>query len=201
LTINKYISDNKSETDLVIAIRDGDIKAFNDLFDKYAKRLYKFSVMYLKSKEDAEEIVQEVFLKIWDNRENLSTLKSLEAYLFTIAKNGILNLIRKSKSEEVYMNYIKIHPGKNVLLDEELDFKELERIYKEAVENLSPKRKEIFQLSREEHLSNMEIAEKMDISIKTVENQMTSALTEIRKKLRSLGFPGLIFIGLFINLN
>ena len=186
------------EADLIVALKDGDIKAFGELFDRYGKRLYHFSMGYLKSSTNAEEIVQEVFLKIWNNREELSIQKSFESYLFTIAKNGILNTIRKSKSEQVYFNYKKLHPDKNVLLDDELDFNELERAYKLSIEKLSPRRKEIYLLSRQESLSNAEIAEKMNISVKTVENQMTSAISEIRKNLRSLGFSGIVFFELFI---
>lgn len=184
--------------DRVLAIKDGDLRAFNELFDRYGKRLYHFSIGYLKSAADSEEIVQEVFLKIWNNREELSAQKSFESYLFTIAKNSILNTIRKSKSEQAYLSYAKLHPGKNVLLDDELNFRELEEAYKEAVEQLSPRRKEIFMLNREQSLSNAEIAEKMNVSVKTVENQMTSALSEIRKNLRSIGFSSIIFFKLFL---
>lgn len=173
------------------------MKAFSELFDRYGKRLYHFSMGYFKSSVNAEEIVQEVFLKIWNNKEELSTQKSFESYLFTIAKNGILNTIRKTKSEQAYVNYAKLHPGKNILLDEELDFKELEKAYRQSIEKLSPRRKEIYLLSRDQSLSNAEIAEKMSISIKTVENQMTYAISEIRKNLRSLGFSGIIFFELF----
>ena len=187
-----------SEDEWIYALKEGDLSAFNELFDRYAKRLYHFSMGYLKSTADAEEIVQEVFLKIWDNRIELSTQKSFESYLFTIARNGILNTIRKSKSEQAYLNYVKINPGKNVLLDEELNFNELEKAYHEAIEQLSPRRKEIYLLRKEQSLSNAEIATKMNISVKTVENQMTSALSEIRRNLRSLGFSGIIFIELFL---
>ena len=190
-------NDHIVEADLIVSLREGDMKAFSELFDRYAKRLYHFALGYLKSVEESEEIVQEVFLKIWNNREEISLLKSFEAYLFTIAKNGILNTIRKSKSEHAYLNYAKLHPGKNILLDEELDFKELEIAYKQSIDKLSPKRKEIYILSREQSFSNAEIAEKMNISVKTVENQMTSAISEIRKNLRSLGFSGIIFFELF----
>lgn len=185
------------EVDWVFALKDGNLWAFNELFDRYGKRLHRFAVAYLKSTENAEEIVQEVFLKIWNNREEISPDKSFESYLFTIAKNGILNTIRKSKSEQAYLNFAKLNPGKNVLLDEELDFNELERAYKNAVDQLSPRRKEIFLLSRVHSLSNAEIAEKMNISVKTVENQMTSALAEVRKNLRSLGFSVIPFFELF----
>ena len=191
-------SDHIFGKEWIYSLRNGDLQAFNGLFERYAKRIYHFSLGYLKSAEDAEEIVQDVFLKIWSCRENLSDQKSFESYLFTIAKNAILNTIRKSKYELVYQNYVKIHPGENVLLDNEIDFYELERAYKEAIAKFSPRRKEIFLLSREQSLSNAEIARKMDISVKTVENQMTSALSELRKTLRSLGFSGIIFFELFL---
>ena len=187
-----------SKTEWIAALKEGNLQAYNELFDRYGKRLYHFSIDYLKSAEDAEEIVQEVFLKIWDNREELSADKSFESYLFTIARNGILNTIRKSRSEQSYMNYVKVHPGKNVLLDEELDFNELDKAYHKAIGKLSLRRKEIYLLSKEQSLSNAEIATKMNISVKTVENQMTSALSEIRKNLRSLGFSGIIFFELFL---
>ena len=182
----------------IFALKEGDLQSFSLLFDRYGKRLYHFALSYLKSAEDAEEVVQEVFLKIWDNRADLSAEKSLESYLFTIARNGILNTIRKSKYERAYQNFVKIHPGKNVLLEEELNFHELERAYQAAIAQLSPRRKEIFLLSREEVLTNAEIAARMDISVKTVENQMTAAIFEIRKNLRSLGFSGLVFVELFL---
>jgi len=189
--------DEITEAEWIRALNAGNIQAFNQLFDHYGKRLYHFSFGYLKSVQDAEEIVQEVFLKIWNNRKELSVEKSFESYLFTIAKNGILNTIRKSKYEQTYYNYAKFNPGENVLLDQELNFRELEKAYNEAIDQLSPRRKEIFLLSREQSLSNAEIADKMNISVKTVENQMTSSLSEIRKHLRTLGFSGIIFFELF----
>lgn len=191
--------DHYSEAKFILTLRAGDVKAFSELFDRYGKRLYFFAKGYLKSEEDAEEIVQEVFMKIWNNREELTAERSFEAYLFTIAKNGILNTIRKSKSEQAYLSYAKIHVGKNILLDDELNFIELEAAYQKIVLNLSPRRKEIYLLSREQHLSNADIAEKMNISVKTVENQMTSAIAEIRNNMRNLGFSGIFFFELFFN--
>ncbi len=153
---------------------------------------------YLKNKQEAEDIVQEVFLKIWKSRKELLTGTSFESFLFTITRNAILNTIRKEKYQQVYLDYVKLHPGKNVLLDEELDFNELERAYKRSIETLPPKRKEIFLLSRSKNLTNAEIAERMGISVKTVENQMTSALADIRHNLLKLGFSGIIFFEIFL---
>ncbi len=190
--------DHIAEARLIIGLKNGELFAFNHLFDVYAKRLLAFSMGYLSSDIEAEEIVQEVFIKIWNNRDKLSPEKSFESYLFTIAKNGILNTIRKSKSENSYRDYVRLYPEKDVLVDEEFDFKELESIYLQSVEKLSPRRKEIFLLSREQSLSNAQIAAKMNISVKTVENQMTAALSQIRKHLSHFGFIGLFFYELFL---
>lgn len=172
--------------------------AFQVLFDKYSARIYKFSLGYLKNKLEAQEIVQEVFMKIWSVREELSTEKSFDSFLFTIAKNAVLNTIRKSNYHQAYLNYAMLNPGKNVLLDEELNFNELKKAYQRSIENLPLRRKEIFVLSREQGMSNAEIAESLGISVKTVENQMTSALADIRRNLKSSGFSGLIFFDLFL---
>ncbi len=184
--------------ELILKLKEGSSEAFQELFDRYGKRIHHFSMSYLKNIHEAEEIVQEVFLKIWNVREALTLDKSLDSYIFTIAKNAILNTIRKAKNEQIYLNYIKLHPTKNILLDEELDFKELERVYKHSIEQLSPRRKAIFLLSRERNLSNAEIAQCLDISVKTVENQMTSALAQIKKELLSAGFSALIYFELFL---
>lgn len=187
-----------SNHELILQLKEGSSGAFQVLFDRYGKRIHQFSIGYLKNVQEAEEIVQEVFLKIWNVREELKSDKSLDSYVFTIAKNAILNTIRKSKNEQLYLDYAKLYPGKNILLDDELNFLELERAYKQSIEQLSPKRKQIFLLSREENRSNAEIAAQLGISVKTVENQMTSALAHIKKELLSAGFSGLIFFELFL---
>ncbi|MCE4564753.1 RNA polymerase sigma-70 factor [Maribellus sp. CM-23] len=184
--------------ELLKQIQKGSPFAFQALFDNYSRKIYHFSMGYLKNKQEAEDIVQEVFLKIWKSREELLTGTSFESFLFTITRNAILNTIRKEKYQQVYMNYVKLHLGKNVLLDEELDFNELERAYKKSIDKLPPRRKEIFLLSRYENISNVEIAKKMDVSVKTVENQMTSALADIRQNLLKLGFSGIIFFEIFL---
>jgi RNA polymerase sigma-70 factor (ECF subfamily) len=190
--------ENYTDRELVALLNVGSPVAFNILLDRYSPRVYRFAMSYLKNRQDAEEIVQEVFLKIWKIKEELSPEKSLDSFLFTIAKNGILNTIRKARSQQAYLNYAVLYPEKKVLVDDELDFRELEKACKMAVDRLSPKRKEIYRLSREKFLSNAEIAAHLGISVKTVENQMTSALSEIRRTLRSLGFSFLFIFRLFM---
>ncbi|SFF38237.1 RNA polymerase sigma-70 factor [Sunxiuqinia elliptica] len=186
------------DKDLVVQLKSNSSSAFQALFEKYSQRIYRFSLGYLKSTQEAEEIVQDVFLRVWKAREELLVERSFESYLFTIAKNTILNTIRKANYEKAYLEYSSLHSNKNSLLDEELDFKELDRIYRRAIEKLPARRKEVYRLSRDNGLSNREIANELGISVKTVENQMTAALSAIKKELLSYGISGSIFFELFL---
>ncbi len=194
------MEDNKIHNDKILLneLQNGLSLAFQVLFDKYSRKIYAFSFSYLNNSEEAEEIVQEVFLKIWKAREEISTEKSFDSYLFTIAKNAILNTIRKSNYHKSFVEYTKLHPEKNTLLDDELNFNELQQAYEKSVKKLPVRRQEIFRLSRDKGFTNAEIAKKMGISVKTVENQMTSAIADIKRSLQSLGFSGIIFFELFL---
>lgn len=131
---------------IIAEVKNGSTQAFQQLFEQYGQKIYNFSLGYLKNKHDAEEIVQEVFLKIWKIREDLSDHFSFNSFVFTIAKNAILNTIRKEKYKQAYVGYSKLNPEKDILLDEELDFRELERLYRKSIDNLSPKRREVYLL-------------------------------------------------------
>ncbi len=173
---------------ILSSLREGDVSAFNTIYDHYGKRVYYFSLSYLKSEQDAEEIVQEVFLKIWKGRAELTKSDTLEAYIFIIARNGILNFIRKQNHEKVFLKYKNLFPDRSLLVDEEVYFNELQNHYDQAVEKLSPRKREVYRLSREMNLSNKEIAGQMNLSVKTVENQMTAAIAEIKATLRALDY-------------
>lgn len=179
-------------------LTNGSSRAFKIIFDAYGKKIHRFSLTYLKNEQEAEEIVQEVFLKIWKVRADLKPGTSFDSFIFTMAKNAILNTIRKSKNEQLYLSYAKLHPGRDILLEEELNFAELERAYQKSIDQLSPQRKKIFLLSREKFLTNVEIASQLGISVKTVENQMTTSIAQIKKSLMSMGFAGVIFFDLFL---
>jgi RNA polymerase sigma-70 factor (ECF subfamily) len=187
----------KDSLERIRELRLGSYAAFNSIYFEYSKKLYVFAKSYLKNDIDVEGIVQDVFLKLWMNRETLQDGLSFESYLFTITKNAVLNTIRSQKYKAIYLNHQLTFPSKNILLDEELNFKELEKAYDSVVDSLSPRKKEVFRLSRVELLSYSEISAKLGISVKTVENQMSSALAEIRMKISSLGFAGILFLFLF----
>ena len=189
----------KEEKDYIIELKKGSFSAFDHIFSSYKARLYTFAVGYLKVTEDAQELVQEVFVKVWENREMLDETRSFNSYLFTISKNTILNYFRKKANEQSYIDYIK----KNTSLsynktEEDLAYEELQEKASRVIEQLPARQKEIYRLSREQGLSNEEIARQLKISKKTVENQVTLALKFLRERLGNGKLYALLFISLFL---
>lgn len=172
--------------------------AFNTLFHHYSNRLYQFSLKYLKSEAEAEELVQEVFTKIWENRSELKTELSFNAYLFTIAFNAIRKHFRKKLHADKYLTN-EATTDFNIDTDQKIDYDSLRRFLDHIVALLPARRKEIFIKSRYEGLSVKEIAEEMKISKKTVENQLTEALRYIRLQLSKEHLCGLLFFILYIS--
>ncbi len=191
----------KSHTDqeLVEALKSGDHQAFERLFIKYAQKLFNFSKSYLRSENDAEEIVQEVFLKIWNNRLSLKTDTSFQSYLFTIAFNAIKKSFNKKvKTENFKHEVLETIRNEEKPDDFEANYQYLLEKLNEVIENLPERRKEIFIKRKKEDKSIKQIAEELNISIKTVENQITAAIKQIKQELQN-DFPdSLLFFSLFI---
>jgi len=173
-----------SETVLVVALKKGDIQAFDKLFADYGKRLYYFAFCYLKSKEEAEGVVQEVFLRIWRNRKKLKPDLSFRAYLFKIAYHQILEILRHNNCTYSYQNeIIEEAVGLKNNMDERLNYQlVLERV-DELIARLPPRQQEIIILRKKEGVPVKEIARRFDISPKTVENHLTEALKKIKNGL------------------
>lgn len=182
-------------------LKQGDIKAFDDLFNKYSPRLYNFSIKYLKSVEEAEEVVQEVFLYIWDKREGLKPDNSFNAYIFTIAYNIIKKQFIKKSRDNAYKDdliYTLLQQENN--LDNTIDYKFLLEKVELIINALPARRKEIFIKRKYDGLSVKQIAEELGISPNTVENQLASAQKQILIELQKEKLAGLIFFMLFISI-
>lgn len=164
--------------------RHGDHHAFKILYERYAPKLYAFAKKYLQDGEASEEIVQEVFLRIWERRSYVDETGSFSAYVFQAAKNRIFNGFRKKINEQAYLDHLLAteDSGQN-LTEIQVDYREVKFKAEAAIRAMPPKRQEIFRLSREAGLKNQEIADKLGISIKTVENQMGQALKFLREQL------------------
>lgn len=183
---------------LIEQLNKGSEHAFNCLYKYYSPRVFSFALSLSKDCAEAEEAVQEVFLKIWDKRYELSPTGSFESYLFTISKNTILNNIRKMDYHRAFLEYKQHNPGQSPVSDQELEYQELEDVYKKAIEKLSPRKKEIFVLNQTHDLSYPEIAQKLGISIKTVRNQMDAASTEVKYFVSRLGVTVMLILFLFV---
>jgi len=169
---------------MVDRIRSGDQYAFEKMFHTYYSKLCVFSNSYVRSLDAARDVVQEVFIKIWDNREEFEVRQSLKAYLYQAVRNQSLNHIEKSKQKRRLSESLRKHED---LLDEEhpidLNTEELTQKIWKLVEELPERRRSIFILYRKHGLSYKEIAEVMDIKRKTVENQMGKSLQFLRERL------------------
>lgn len=174
--------------------------AFDAIYEKYCKRLYAFVIRYVKREEDAEEIVQEVFIKIWENRTKIDIYSSFESYLFTISYNSAISTLRKRVHEKKYIEYLKsIQESDNLEeLTDELYFKELNSKIQSLLADLTPRQREIFLLSREDGLTHEEIAKKLGISVNTVKNHIVSTLNFLRSNIDSAFVINALFVCLFL---
>lgn len=171
------------EIQLIKAFKKGDALAFESLFNIYHKRLYYFLFGLLKSKEDAEEIVQETFLKIWESRENFWEDYPFESLLFRIAKNAFLNYNRKKVNRTVFEKHFGFFTDfSESSADQYILFQETQSIIETIVNGLPPKRKEIFLMQKVEGLSRQEIASKLGISIITVDSQLLKANKHLKEE-------------------
>jgi RNA polymerase sigma-70 factor, ECF subfamily len=189
----------KSNSELILLIQKDDRVAFYHIYDRYSKRLYGFVLRYIKQKEDAEEIVQEVFVKIWESRNKIDAFTSFESFLFTIAYNTTISLLRKRTNEKKYLEHIKSlqQPANSPNLIDEIHYNELNDRVQILLNELTPRQKEIFQLSREEGLTHDEIAKKLDIAVNTVKKHMANTLAFLKSNIDSTLTVNLLFISLF----
>jgi RNA polymerase sigma-70 factor (ECF subfamily) len=191
---------NSSMQSILKRLRNSDKKAMDEIYCLYYKKLLNFCVSYLKDEDAALDVIQETFIKLWDKHKTLSGESSLDALLYTISKNTILSIFRKRLSEEKYQDFIMHAQANNSSSTENvLNYNLLNEKYKILVDQLPEKRKEIFLLSREKGKSTKEIAEQLNISEKTVKNQMTQALAFLKKNLDNIGGFGALFYWLFVS--
>ncbi|MEO0331838.1 MAG: RNA polymerase sigma-70 factor, partial [Bacteroidota bacterium] len=194
----------KNEKSLIVALKRGDQAAFSRLFFAYEKKLYFFSYKLLQSHADAEEVVQEVFLRIWDKRATLDEQRSFNAYLITIAKNIIYNRASRKVTEHAYREYLqRVAPSARHQTEEVVNFSDLNTISHRFISQLPEKRRKIFLLSRFEGLNNQEIAQQLNISVSTVENQMNKALKVLKTRFSQydIEVPLLLMISLIFYRN
>jgi RNA polymerase sigma-70 factor (family 1) len=169
------------DIELLLKLRNGDASAFAEIYNQYRRKILVYASNLCKSEDLAEEIVQEVFIKIWQKRAQINTALHFGAYIKKITLNHVLNHLKKVAREKVLQQKLfgYIETLRNST-EENLFEKELLKTYDEAIQHLPPQKKMIYHMSRIEDLSHDEIAEKLNISKNTVKNHMVEATRFIR---------------------
>jgi RNA polymerase sigma-70 factor (ECF subfamily) len=174
------------ERALLSQVADGNEKAFTQLFERYSDVTYGFAIFYTKTAESAEEVVQEIFLKLWLQREKLRDIQSFPDHLFIITRNHVIDFLRKHLREKRYQQQLIQHFREvSFTPEQQLIFKESGEIVEKAVALLPPQQQVIYRLRRNEDMPLDEIAYTMNLSRLTVRNHLNKALGSIRNYLRA----------------
>lgn len=192
-------SNTSIESETFESFKKGEEAAFTYFYDKYFRRITSFSVQFIYDKDEAENLAQEAFINLWQNRENIDSINGIQSFLYTYAKSKCLNLIRHNKVKDKFKNDLLNHKERELDIEilnsiqfDTLELTELERIINESINDLPPKTREVFIKKRFENKKNAEIAEEMQVTLKAVEAHMTKALKILKTKLSDYMF--LIFI-------
>lgn len=187
----------------ITSLKKGDKKAFEEIYNEFFGVHYHLCLQYIHNEKAAEEIVQDTFLKLWEIRNTLNDQINIRSFLYTITKNNCLNYLRNQKISMKHienMKYMEMQFNYEALekLGNYLQFEELRSKIEEAIAQLPAELVETFQLSRFEELSYKEIAEKQNISIKTVEARISKALRILRVELKDF-LPMICLISSILN--
>jgi len=196
-TAGMLVTSLDNEIELLSHVAEGDEKAFRRLFDHYWGKIYSVAFTLTKSAALSEEIVQDVFLKIWFKKEQLPAIVKFESYLFIVARNYILNQLRKKTYDQHFTEHLEKHFSATASSPEqEMLLKETNHLINKAIEQLPARQREVYQLSRNEGLDVNTIARQLGISKLTVKSHLTKALQFIRHYLQP--FPDKLLLFFFI---
>lgn len=182
---SKYSIPLEDESTFLRKASAGDRMAFSALYTYYFPRLYRFVFFINQSREDTEEILQEIFLKIWDKKESLQKIRSFEDYLFRMAKNKLFDLAKKNKVKvKVIQRLMPQQASTGNDSTDEVTYKEYHRVAMEAITHLPERKREVFLMSVEDEMSLDEIAAALKISRSAVKKHLYSAVRAIKEHLR-----------------
>jgi RNA polymerase sigma-70 factor (family 1) len=188
-----------SDSELMQEIKADNMFAFDVLYKKYCKKVYNFGFSILKSQDESENLMQDVFLNLWENRHKVENASSIKSYVFTITYNSAISIIRKKTRESQFFEYLKsLQEIVEEPVDVKLEYYELTTKLDEIINALPQRQKEVYLLHRVEGLKYNEIAERLNISVKTIETHMFRALKTIREKLGNYSLMAILFWYIFI---
>lgn len=172
------------EQEIIKSLKEGDKKAFQILYDHYWQQVYNFTKLYITTTMDTEEVVQEVFVKIWESRASLDETKSFDGFLFIVTRNLIFNHSRRHLKEMAMKVTVLQAIEESYDIEEDLGAADLKKYIDKLVLLLPPRQQEVFRMSRELHMSNREIAENLSVTEKAIERNMNLALKFLKKNLQ-----------------
>lgn len=186
MTVQFKNNDLHNEKELIRLVAGDDEIAFRELFERYSDNIYGVAMAYTKLADAAEEIVQDVFVKIWMNRNKLLQVERFNDYLFIVARNYILNYLRNNKKKKQFTTQLFDHFGEHTITPEdEFLVKESQKLIEQAVAALPPQQQMVYELRRRQDLSLEDIASQMNISRNTARNHLNQALKQIKEYLRT----------------
>ena len=188
-----------NDKDLIKSLNESSTAAFDKLFNTYSSKLYHFAYGYLKSKEDSEELVQDVFCKIWERRKDIKEEFLFSSYLFSIAFNYVKKHFRSKALLNKYIESSGTIIQNALAVDEDVNYFSLKKQMDQLVSQMPEKRRIVFQKSRFEGKNAKAIAKEMRISQSTVENHLNQALRFLRQHLKNENLAGILFFWLFIS--
>jgi len=191
---------NINDETIITGLKEGNKLIIDQIYHAYHKRIYAFAYSLVKVEDDALDVVHEVFVKLWKNRHRLEPDTHIEPLIFTITRNTVLSLFRKKASEKKYQEHFVHNPtfDKTTNTENIVEYNFLKDKVDHYVQQLQPKSREVYSLSREQGLSNKEISQQMGIAEKTVEDHITKALSFLKKHLHEIGITGILFWYLFV---
>lgn len=186
--------------DLLARLKKGEMQAFDKVYEMYCHKLFSFVLKIVKNEADTDDIVQEAFVKVWESRHKLEDYQSLNSYIFTIAYNSSIDLLRKRISSHKYLEHLKKLSVASQLPDSvnEVEYKEFISYVEKIISDLPERQKQVYLLHREQGLTYPEIADRLSISKNTVENHMGKALTSLRQKVSHTLLNNILFCHLFL---
>jgi RNA polymerase sigma-70 factor (ECF subfamily) len=187
-----------NDIELIERLQKGDVEAFDQIYEKYSGKLYAFGLKYLKSTAEAEELVQSVFLKLWENYRSLKKELSLKLYLFTIAYNDICKFFRKRNCQQRFItNFLYENSQSSSKIEDSIDYQSVLDQLNKIINKLPERQKTIFLKSRQEGKSSKEIAGELSLSSGTIDNYISESLKFIRSRMQSRNLLILLPFSLF----
>ncbi|MFC3199451.1 RNA polymerase sigma factor [Parapedobacter deserti] len=186
-------TDLPDDQTLLALLAKGEPQALEALMQRHEARVYRFVQRLLKSTELAEEITQDLFIKLWESRHELTTIESLPAWIFRICRNRALNALKEKAARNLRETHYAETAPADVDGEQEAIYHDLHNVIAGFVDALPPKRKEIFRLKAEQGLSTEEISKHLNISPHTVKNQLSQSYSTLRRMIRKTAY--LITIG------